>query len=137
MQFTCLTPAPNKIEEIFVHHEDQKFNGRMTIFYMSDNISDLRKTERALKRKLSWHCMIQMWLQPTIPIIQQNWFIVDERDPGRSVEWGLGSQFCQPILLQTKWTGFNNGVILHVGKILLYYMKILIEKYGLYFKIIL
>ena len=28
-------------------------------------------------------------------------------DPGRSVEWGLGSQFCQSILLQTKCTGFN------------------------------
>ena len=38
------------------------------------------------------------------------------KDPGRSVEWGLGSQFCQPILLQTKCTGFNNGIILHVGK---------------------
>ena len=39
-------------------------------------------------------------------------------DPGRSVEWGLGSQYCQPILLQTKCTGFNNGIFLHVGKIL-------------------
>ena len=41
-----------------------------------------------------------------------------QRDPGRSVEWGLGSQFCQPILLHTKCTGFNNGIILYVGKIL-------------------
>ena len=39
-------------------------------------------------------------------------------DSGRSVEWGLWSQFCQPILLQTKCTGFNNGIFLHVGKIL-------------------
>ena len=39
-------------------------------------------------------------------------------DPGRSVKWGLGSQFCQPILLQTKCTGLNNGIIIHVGKIL-------------------
>ena len=39
-------------------------------------------------------------------------------DPGRSVEWDLGSQFCQPILLQTKCTGFNNGIILHVGNIM-------------------
>ena len=39
-------------------------------------------------------------------------------DPGRSVEWGLGNQFCQPILLQTKFIGFNNGIILHVDKIL-------------------
>ena len=35
-------------------------------------------------------------------------------DPGRSVERGLGSQFCQPILLQTKCTGFNNGITLHI-----------------------
>ena len=39
-------------------------------------------------------------------------------NPGRSVEWGLESQFCQPILLQTKCTGFNNEIILLVGKIL-------------------
>ena len=39
-------------------------------------------------------------------------------DPGPSVEWGLGSQFCQPILLKTKCTGWNNGIIFHVGKIL-------------------
>ena len=31
-----------------------------------------------------------------------------------NVEWGLGSQFCQPILLQTKCTGFyikSNSII--------------------------
>ena len=39
-------------------------------------------------------------------------------DLGRSVEWGPGSQFSQPILLQTKCTGFNNGIIHDVGKIL-------------------
>ena len=41
-----------------------------------------------------------------------------DTDPGRSVEWGLGSQFCQPILLQTKCIGFDNGITLHVGEIL-------------------
>ena len=38
-------------------------------------------------------------------------------DPGRSVEWALGVNSVKQ-LLQTKCTGFNNGIILHVGKIL-------------------
>ena len=45
-------------------------------------------------------------------------FVKNLMDPGRSVEWGLDSEFCQPILLHTKCTGLNNGITLHVGKIL-------------------
>ena len=65
-------------------------------------------------RKISCRCKS---LRCKMLIARTHVSLIIEGDPGRSVEWGLESQFCQPILLQTKCTGFNNGSILHVGKI--------------------
>ena len=62
------------------------------------------------------------------------WVRYTSMDPGRRVQWVLGSQFCQAILLQNL-LDLIMEVFFILVKYCLYYMKILIEKYGLYFEI--